>query len=110
MKYHRGNDGWGRGSYEIPTGAVAGCSDTGDGGPAPTETAQRELRDFQSFLAENGIPLTEQGFASSASGNCFMRKLWAVVLQKHYRRAKRLAAKYLMQHNADTQLIHDAAA
>ena len=104
-RFHKGSDGWGRDSYEIPTYAVAGCSCTGEGGPAPEATARREMEALQGVLEDAGI---KSCFKGTPSGNYFMVKVWVCVTASNYDRAKIVADQWLADHQGDTRLIHDA--
>ena len=52
MRYHRGSDPWGRGSYPIPQYAVIGASDCGmwPDSPAPSDRVAAELEEFRKVL------------------------------------------------------------
>jgi hypothetical protein len=106
VKYHKGRDGWGRDSFAIPEYAIAGVSCTGDDGPAPRVTAEKELTDMRDFLKAQGF--TRMRFKATPSGNCCMVKVWLVVAGKDYKRALPLAGEYLIGHQYDTRLLHDA--
>jgi hypothetical protein len=104
-RFHKGSDGWGRDSYEIPAYAVAGCSCTGEDGPAPEVTAKAEMDALQAALREAGI---DSCYKATPSGNCCMVKVWVCVTASNYDRAKALADQWLADHRDDTRLIHDA--
>lgn len=103
---HRGNDPWGRGSYSIPKGAVAGSSDCGDApdSPAPTDKVKAELERLRAYLKEQGIT---SRYKSSQSGNAFMAKRWVCVSDADYDKALELTTAWLAEHEHDTRYIHD---
>lgn len=107
MRFHRGKDGWGRDSYEIPTYAVVGSSDCGTqpDSPAPSPVVRQELMGFRRVLRQAGI---SSRFKYTNSGNLFMLKRWVVVRSTDYPKALELAEKYLKEHDKDTRFIHDA--
>lgn len=107
MRFHKGFDGWGRDSYQIPQFAVVGSSCTGDwsDSPAPTVKVQAELEDFRKVLRSNKISSRLKG---TPSGNCCMVKVWVTVTGKDYVEAEKLAQDYLEQSRDTTQFIHDA--
>ena len=108
MRYHRGNDAWGRGSYAIPQYAIVGSSDCGSwpDSPAPSDTVAAELEDFRKILRANHI---RSRISFTSSGNAFMAKRWVVVHSRDYPKALVLVEQYLREHHADTRYIHDAA-
>ena len=80
MRYHKGSDGWGRDSYEIPQYAVVGCSDTVrfSDSPANSDLATEELEAFrQALLQESGI--ASRLGKPTTTGNVFCVKRWVVV-------------------------------
>ena len=106
MRFHKGNDGWGRDSYSIPQFAVAGCSVTDEQGPAPASMAKRECIYLRSHIfKETGV---RARFKATPSGNCFMHKAWVTVPGKDYKRVLPAVEQWLVDHRADTRLIHDA--
>jgi hypothetical protein len=107
MRFHKGRDGWGRDSYQIPQYAVVGSSCTGDwsDSPAPTGKVKAELEDFRKVLRANHI---RSRCGATRSGNVFMVKLWVTVKREDYVAAEKLAAEYLKAHDKDTRYIHDA--
>ena len=116
MRRHKGSDGWGRDSYDIPTYAVAGSSDCGSfsDSPAPTTKVLAELEGVIAFLKAQGVQADfwrpdGEGIGATTSGNVFMGKRWVVVPPKQYRKGKKLALQYLKDHERDTCYIHDAA-
>jgi len=108
MRFHRGRDGWGRGSYAIPQYAVVGSSDCGtwSDSPAPSDNVIEELEDFRRVLRANHI---RSRIRFTQSGNAFMVKRWVVVHSRDFARAMGLAETYLKEHDTDTRYIHDAA-
>ena len=107
MKFHKGNDGWGRDSYAIPEYAIAGCSFTGNGSdsPCPESIVREETSRLRRHLLTSGI---KARLRSTASGNCCMSKIWVVVSGKVYAKARKLADQWLTDQCSTTQLIHDA--
>jgi len=108
MRRHKGSDGWGRDSYNIPTYAVAGASDCGShsDSPAPTTQVMEELQRLIDHLKSEGIRAT---FGDpTASGNIFMGKQWVVVSRGQFKRAKRLAEAWIEETKRETHWIHDA--
>ena len=107
MKRHRGSDGWGRDSYDIPDNAVAGGSDTGSApdSPAPTSVISEEVSRLRQYLQDHGIESTVD---VTASGNVFMTKMWVVVSSQKLVRANELAGFWLKENEKTTRLIHDA--
>ncbi len=107
MRYHKGSDPWGRGSYEVPNYAVAGASDTGtlSDSPCPSNKVEKELNDFITFLKTKGIKA--KFGKSTQSGNIFMGKRWVEVSKAKYAEADALAEQYLKDHDKDTSYIHD---
>jgi hypothetical protein len=109
-RYHRGSDGWGRDSYEIPGLAVAGASDTGDYegfNPAPTDKVAAELKRLVDHLKGLGYRAKLGGYTTS--GNANMVKRWVVVdMDDDFSRAKAAADKWMAEHKDDTTWIHDA--
>ena len=103
---HQG-DAWGRGSYSIPENAVMGASHTGSysDSPAPTADIKKELNDFRKVLRSKKI---KSRLTSTQSGNVFMNKVWVVVGRGDFPEARKLALKYLDEHESDTEYIHDA--
>jgi hypothetical protein len=108
MRFHRGNDPWGRGSYKIPEYAVAGTSYTGDSSdsPCPLKRIEPELKALRAALRKAGIR-TRRVFTQS--GNVFMVKWWVVVRRVDFAKADALAKEWLAAHETDTRCIHDAA-
>ena len=108
MRFHRGRDGWGRDSYQIPQYAVIGSSDCGSwsDSPAPTDLVREELEGFRAVLRANCI---RSRLRYTQSGNVFMAKRWVVVAGKDFPRASVLAAQFLEEHYHDTRYVHDAA-
>ena len=108
MRFHRGNDPWGRTSYPIPEYAIVGTSDCGryPDSPAPSVKVAEELEEFRQVLRRHGI---HSRIRFTRSGNVFMVKRWVVVHRRDYGRAMRLAKPYLAVHERDTRYIHDAA-
>src|SRR5690349_9190507 len=108
MRYHKGSDPWGRGSYPIPQYAVIGASDTGTwaDSPANSHVAATELEDFRKVLRTHGI---RSRISYTQSGNIFMVKLWVVVNSRDFARGERLAKAYLKRMHDRTRLIHEAA-
>lgn len=106
-RFHRGNDGWGRDSYQIPEYAIAGSSCTGDwpDSPAKTSDVKAELGALRKELRKVHIRSRLRG---TRSGNVFMTKVWVVVSRADYATANEIAKAYLAQHENDTRLIHDA--
>src|SRR4051812_11961530 len=106
MRYHKGRDGWGRDSYQIPQYAVVGSSDCGSwsDSPAPTDHVREELERFRVVLRQNHI---RSRLVYTRSGNAFMAKRWVVVHSKDFMRAMALAAEFLEQHQHDTRFIHN---
>ena len=86
MRFHKGNDGWGRGSYAIPEYAIVGSSDTGTypDSPAPSDRVREELEDFRKVLRANRI---RSRISATRSGNVFMAKRWVVVHGRDFPRA-----------------------
>jgi len=116
FRRHKGVDGWGRDSYDIPRHAVAGSSDCGtwSDSPAPTDEVLAELERVIEYLRSEGLAADfwrniVGNIGATASGNVFMGKRWVVVPQAEYRRGKRLALKWLEEHRQDTRYVHDAA-
>ena len=107
MRFHKGSDGWGRDSYQIPQFAVVGSSCTGDwsDSPAPTDEVKAELEEFRKVLRANKI---RSRCGATRSGNVFMVKLWVTVSGQDYPVALKLATDYLAAHERDTVHIHDA--
>src|ERR1035437_6906761 len=108
MRLHRGNDGWGRDSFLIPTFAICGASDCGTwpDSPANSDLVAAELEDFRKVLRANGI---RSRVHFTQSGNAFMLKRWVVVHSKDFAKANALAEIYLREHHSTTRWIHDAA-
>ena len=108
MRYHKGSDGWGRGSYPIPQFAVIGSSDCGtwSDSPAPSDLVREELEAFRKVLRANRI---RSRIGSTQSGNVFMAKVWVVVHSRDFPAASGLAEQYLADHQHDTRYVHDAA-
>jgi hypothetical protein len=116
FRRHKGVDGWGRDSYDIPRHAVAGSSDCGrcSDSPAPTDKVLAELERVIEYLKAEGVRADfwrphQDCIGATASGNIFMGKRWVVVPQEQYRKGKRLALKWMQEHQRDTTWIHDAA-
>jgi hypothetical protein len=107
MRFHKGNDGWGRDSYRIPEYAVAGCSYTGNApdSPCPESTVRAETSLLRKHLLTHGIRARLQ---HTASGNCCRAKIWVCVTGKVYASARTLADTWLADHHHETRLIHDA--
>jgi hypothetical protein len=107
MRFHKGNDPWGRGSYPIPQYAVVGSSDTGmaPDSPAPSDKVKEELEDFRVVLRVNKI---RSRVKYTPSGNCCMVKRWVVVNGRDYEAALALATDHLALVNSTTRYIHDA--
>src|SRR5688500_2887517 len=101
MRYHRGRDGWGRDSYDIPQYAVIGSSDCGSwsDSPAPTDLVREELERFRVVLRKNGI---RSRLRYTQSGNVFMSKRWVLVHSRDFARASILAAEFIEQHHHST--------
>ena len=106
MRYHKGRDGWGRGSYSVPQYAVAGSSDCGSfrDSPAPTASVVAELEAFRKVLRAKHI---RSHIQYTTSGNAFMAKRWVVVHSKNFLQANTLAEIYLREHHNETRYIHD---
>lgn len=107
MRRHKGNDPWGRGSYDIPQYAVAGSSDTGtfSDSPAPTPVVETELEGCRAVLRAAGI---RSRLRYTRSGNCCMLKRWVVVGKTDFDKAREIAERYVREHDQDTRFIHDA--
>ena len=114
MRRHKGSDGWGRDSYNIPTYAVAGSSDCGSwsDSPAPTAKVLAELQRVIDHLKSEGIKaafwMRGGGVGATQSGNLFMAKRWVVVPRGQFKRGKRLAEAWIEETKLDTHWIHDA--
>jgi hypothetical protein len=110
-RFHRGRDGWGRDSYEIPRYAVAGCSYTGEwhDSPCPGATVVEERARFRrEVLKPLGI---KSRLKFTQSGNVFMQKAWTVVSEADFPAAASAAAAWFDENGngpAGTRLIHDA--
>jgi hypothetical protein len=110
-RFHRGSDGWGRDSYEIPRYAVAGMSYTGEWSDSPCDgaTVKEEIQRFRKeVLKPLGIHSRKQ---HTQSGNIFMVKMWVVVDGADFPAAARAAAAWFDERGngpAGTRLIHDA--
>ena len=106
MKYHRGDDGWGRSSYPIPSTAVAGLSYTGDApdSPAPYHAIKPELDRIREALKQHKI---QTRLRKTQSGNCFMVKVWVCVPKAKFEEAQWIANQWLKDHERDTYYIHD---
>ena len=115
MRRHKGSDGWGRDSYDIPTYAVAGSSDCGSfsDSPAPTTKVLAELEGVIAFLKAQGVQADfwrpdGEDIGATESGNIFMGKRWVVVPAKQFKLGTELADEWLDSHKRDTYYIHDA--
>jgi hypothetical protein len=108
MRFHKGSDGWGRGSYQIPQFAVIGASDCGSwsDSPAPTDLVYDELERFRVVLRKHRI---RSRLVYTTSGNAFMLKRWVVVHSKDFAQATTLATEFLAAENKSTHYVHDAA-
>ena len=108
MRYHRGTDGWGRNSFQIPEYAIMGSSDCGTwpDSPANSDLVAAELEAFRKVLRANGI---RSRVSYTQSGNAFMAKRWVVVHSRDFMKANALAEAYLKECHATTRHIHDAA-
>jgi hypothetical protein len=109
MRYHRSNDGWGRGSYKIPQYAIVGSSCTGDwsDSPCPTNLVKAELEGFRKVLRLSHI---RSSIRATQTGNGFMVKVWVCVKQADYDKALPIANTYLNEPKVrdNTRYIHDA--
>lgn len=107
-RFHRGSDGWGRGSYAIPATAIVGSSYCGEwsGSPARSGDIQPE---FQRFRREVLRPL---GIRSrrryTRSGNLFMVKVWLCVPSERWAEAAQAATNWLANHDRELRYLHDA--
>ena len=108
MRFHRGDDPWGRSSYRIPQFAVVGSSDCGTwaDSPAPSNCVAVELEEFRKVLRADHI---RSRIRYTQSGNVFMLKRWVTVSGRDFLRANALAAEYLAENDSKTRWIHDAA-
>lgn len=109
MRYHKGKDGWGRDSYEIPTYAVVGASDCGmwSDSPAPSDRVEAELKQFQRALGK-ATGIKSRCNRHTHSGNVFMVKRWVTVRGCDFERASEFAIEWLRDHDCTTRFIHDA--
>jgi len=107
MRFHKGKDGWGRDSYQIPQYAVVGSSDTGmwSDSPAPSDKVKNELDDFRTVLRKNKI---RSRIGVTKSGNVMMVKVWVVVNKIDFERANKIAREYLELNETCTRYIHNA--
>lgn len=108
-RFHKGRDGWGRDSYEIPQYAVVGASDTGTypDSPAHSVKVEAELERFRADLASDKQIGSEIDQYTN-SGNVFMVKRWVTVAEEDFAAAAEYALEWLKQHKGDTTWIHDA--
>lgn len=111
MRRHSSGDGWGRGSYDIPDLAVAGCSFCGNSpdSPANEKDVRRELEMVRAELESHGIA-TQPRYQGTSSGNVCMMKVWLCIdtyLPCCLDEAHRIVAAWLAAHQ-DTYLVHDA--
>ena len=94
-------------TYTIPEYAIAGCSDTGPGGPAPTIEVIPELTRFSNDLKrDTGIPCAM--FFAHPRRPSVIYKRWLVVAKPDWERASEYADDWLREHRQDTRFIHDA--
>ncbi len=93
--------------YEQPVYAIAGVSDTGmfEDSPAPTDEVTKELLKLKSYLERKGI---KTNIYITKSSNVFMRKRWLVTKPKDYKKAKKLANKWIKRMCRRTRYIHYA--
>ena len=100
-------DAWGRGRVIQPIYAVAGSNDTGmwSDSPCPSDKVTYELDMMKMELEKAGIPSKEAGTPSS---NVFMGRRWIVVPVEKYPEAKKIADKFIKEHEADTKYIYGA--
>jgi hypothetical protein len=100
-------DAWGRGIIVQPIYAVAGSNDTGmwSDSPCPSDKVTAELNMMKQELKNAGIPSKEAGTPSS---NVFMGRRWLIVPKEKFTEAKKIADKFLKEHEADTKYIYGA--
>ena len=108
MRFHKGSDGWGRDSYEIPEYAVAGSSNCGmySDSPAPSDRVKHELDRLQLYLKTHHKIFSH--VETTQSGNVFMVKNWVVVKSSDFERAVPIVVEWLEEHRSETRYIHDA--
>jgi hypothetical protein len=109
-RFHKGRDGWGRDSYQIPARAVVGSSDTGtwSDSPARSEDVTDEFKRFRRDLRKE-TGLTVKRARPTPSGNVFMVKRWLVAENDgEWPAVAEFARRWLKDHKNDTRLIHDA--
>lgn len=107
-RFHKGNDGWGRGSYSIPATALVGASDCGTwpDSPAPSHEVAKELRRFaKEVLRPAKCPYRTR---YTRSGNIFMVKRWVTVPANRWPELIPAALKWVADNKASTRYIHDA--
>lgn len=107
MRWHRGNDGWGRDSYGIRANAVVGVSDCGmsSDSPARSDVVKAELDDFRQVLRQAGIK-SRLKYNPQPHGNGFVIKRWVIVRRADFAKAAAIALDYCAAGNG--RLIHDA--
>lgn len=102
-RYHK-IDGW-RG-YWMPANALAGVSDTGSTGPAPSDLALTELALLRRALRKAGIATR---VTTGETSNVFCGKHWIVARHPaDFARAAQLVVDWLEETREDTRYIHDA--
>ena len=104
---YQSDDGWGRGSFDIPALAVVGSSDTGmwSDSPAPSNEVTKELNQVKQMLAREG--LHPMDLNPTQSGNVFMGKRWVGVPETEWDTGMKKVKKFLKK-KKDLSYIHDA--
>ena len=85
--------------YKVPPYALAGTSYTGDSSdsPYPFEKIQPELDKLITYLNKNGL---HPGLKHTESSNVFMIKIWIVVPNDEYQKARELVDNWLNENNS----------
>ena len=108
IRRHKGVDGWGRDSYNIPPTALVGASDTGlwIDSPAPSDRVGEELLRFCREVLKPAK--CRYRIKAARSGNIFMVKRWITVPAARWASLIPATLEWLENNHANTVFIHDA--